>query len=92
MENEKESVFELSKEDKEFIISFLGAVGEMDAMKNIIRGKKLARSIPQFALCRTVKKRPELVLKGYAFAKDKGSDYFRYLSQNEDIQEMFMKG
>ena len=91
MENEKEPIFPLSDEDKRFIISFLGAVGEMDAIKNIIRGKKLPRSIPQFVICRTAKKRPELVLKSYDFAKDKGNEYFRYLMQNEDIQKMFMR-
>lgn len=91
MENENEAIFQLSEDDKKFIISFLGAVGEMDAIKNIIRGKKLARSLPQFVVCRTAKKKPELVLKGYDFAKDKGSEYFRYLLENEDIQKMFMR-
>ena len=89
MEDDKENMFQISEKDKKFIISFLGTVGEMDAIKNIIRGKKLARSIPQFVVCRTAKKRPELVLKGYDFAKDRGSEYFRYLIENEDIQKIF---
>ncbi|MFW6083532.1 MAG: hypothetical protein ACOC7O_02720 [Thermoplasmatota archaeon] len=91
MEEEKEQIFTLTDENKRFIISFLGAVGEMDAMKNIIRGKKLPRSVPQFIICRTAKKRPDLVLSGYDFAKDKGSEYFKYLLQNKDIQKMFMR-
>lgn len=91
MDDKKESIFTLSDDNKKFIISFLGAVGEMDAMKNIIRGKKLSRSVPQLIICRTAKKRPDLVLSGYDFAKDKGSEYFKYLLQNKDIQKMFMR-
>ncbi len=91
MEDDEKTIFPLSDEDKKFIISFLGSVGEIDAMKNILRGKKLTRSIPQFVICRTAKKRPELILEGYDFAKVKGSEIFHYLLQNEDVQELFMK-